>query len=137
MKIYKSKIGLELVIPLAIIFGYMLYNGVHSKKTSMVLVGIAAIAFIVHMFSTTAYTVDRESLRIKCGFFIDKSINISGIQKISESYNPLSSPAASLDRLRIVYRGGEILISPKEKSDFINDLTRINPSIEVEYRNKN
>lgn len=137
MKIYKSKIGLELVIPLAIIFGYMLYNGVHSKKASMVLVAIAAIAFIVYTFSTTAYTVEKQSLRIKCGFFIDKSINISGIQKISESYNPLSSPAASLDRLRIVYRGGEILISPKEKRDFINDMTRINPSIIVEYRNKN
>ncbi|QDW21055.1 PH domain-containing protein [Flavobacterium sp. KBS0721] len=137
MKTYKSKIGLELAIPLAVIFGWMLYNGAHSKKASMVLIAIVAIAFIVHMFSTTGYTVDKDSLRIKCGFFIDKSIIISGIQKISETYNPLSSPAASLDRLRITYRGGEILISPREKRDFINDLTRINPDIVVEYRNKN
>ena len=60
---------------------------------------------------------------------------INTIYKISETYNPLSSPAGSIDRLEIKYNKSEsVLISPKDKNAFINDLILVNPNIEVQYR---
>ena len=59
-------------------------------------------------------------------------IEISTIRKIYRTNNPLSSPALSLDRIAVVYnKFDEILISPKERNEFINELLKINPSIEV------
>jgi hypothetical protein len=136
MKKYKSKIGLELTIPLAIIFGSMLCAGILSKNLNMILIALVITAFICHMFSTTEYIIDKESLRIKCGFFINTVVDINSIRKISESYNILSSPAASLDRLEIIHDKESVLISPKDKKDFIDALKAINPNIEVEYRKK-
>jgi hypothetical protein len=60
-------------------------------------------------------------------------IEIKSIRKIYRTNNPLSSPALSLDRLAIVYnKFDEILISPKERNEFIDELLKINPSIEIQ-----
>jgi hypothetical protein len=136
MKTYKSKIGFELIIPLSIIFGWMLYDGIINEKLNMILIALAVIVFVSHMFYTTEYIISNETLRIKCGFLINTAVNIKDIRKISETYNIMSSPAASLDRLEIIYNNESILISPKDKKDFVGTLKAINPNIETEYRKK-
>jgi len=68
---------------------------------------------------------------------VNKTVPIDLIREISETNNPLSSPANSLDRLEIKYSSnGIILISPKDKSGFINQLIKINPNIELIIKNK-
>jgi len=52
------------------------------------------------------------------------------IRKIEETNNPLSAPALSIDRLEIHFnKFDSLLISPKNKKDFIADLQQINPEI--------
>ena len=47
------------------------------------------------------------------------------IKTVTPTSNPLSSPALSLDRLQINYgRWGSIMISPKDKEAFIQDLEK-------------
>jgi hypothetical protein len=76
---------------------------------------------------TVTYKIEGENLIIW-----HTKIEISTIRKIYRTNNPLSSPALSLDRIAIVYnKFDEILISPKERNEFINELLKINPSIEV------
>jgi len=59
-------------------------------------------------------------------------IDISSIRKIEATNNIISSPAASFDRLEIFYKTYEsIIVSPKNKDEFLSDLTRINPKIEI------
>lgn len=64
------------------------------------------------------------------------SVSISSITSIKRSYNPLSSPAASLKRLRLDLRRSEkfpfVLISPVRETVFIDELKAINPNIKVE-----
>ncbi|SEL81243.1 PH domain-containing protein [Parapedobacter koreensis] len=135
-KKYKSKIGLELVIPLTLIFGVALFATVINKPNWLVVaILLPVMCFIVHMFLTTCYTIENKVLRIKCGFLYDSQIDVFAIRKIEETNNPLSSPATSLDRLEISYNDYDsVIISPKKKVEFINDLKSINPGIEVKFK---
>ena len=57
-------------------------------------------------------------------------VEIQSIKRIYKTRNPLSSPALSLDRIAIVYnKYDEVLISPKDKKEFIEELLKINPDI--------
>lgn len=73
----------------------------------------------------TRYIVTEQHLVIRSMLF-KWQINRSDITKISESHNLISSPALSLDRLRIDYQKNgvisHILISPKDKDVFYQAL---------------
>ncbi|MBK6699955.1 MAG: PH domain-containing protein [Saprospiraceae bacterium] len=137
-KIYNSKIGLELVIPLVLIFGIALALNIIEKTNDIgIAILLPVILFVVHMFLTTNYTIESDDLIIKCSFLSNKTIDIKTIKKITETNNPLSSPATSLDRLEINYgKFDKILISPKNKTEFIDDIKRLNPNVEVKFRKK-
>lgn len=137
-KVYKSKIGLELVIPLIIVFGAILFLAV-TEEPNFVGFGILLLVmiFVIHMFMTTNYTIDGGSLKIKCGFFFNETIDIKTIKKISETNNALSSPATSLDRIEINYgKFDSVIISPKLKKEFIDEIIAINSSVEVKFKKK-
>jgi len=66
--------------------------------------------------------VTEDALIIHGGLF-KKTILLSSILSVTETRNPLSSPAFSLDRLAIKFGEGKtILISPKDKAGFLRDL---------------
>lgn len=136
-KTYKSKIGLELVIPIALILGgvLILFLLGEPKWIGLAII-LPIIAFTAHLFATTNYTIDGEHLIIKSSF-VNKTIEIHSIKKIIETNNPVSSPATSMDRLEITYgKFDSVVISPKEKLAFIEDLQRINPNIKVKFKEK-
>ena len=82
------------------------------------------------MFLKTVYTIDGNKLKIKCGFFTYKPIEINDIKEITKSNNIISSPAASFDRIEIKYgKFEEVIISPKDKFEFAKYLTNLNPKI--------
>ena len=136
--VFRSKIGLELVIPIVLIFGVVLFFTINQNPSwSGIIIQILVFAFVVHLFSTTKYTIENENLKIKCGFIVNKTIDIQTIKKISETNNPLSSPATSLDRLEIFYgKYNSVIISPKLKKEFIEAIVSLNSSVEVEFRKK-
>lgn len=136
--IYKSKIGLEFVIPLILVFGTVLTLPISQEPSWIgIVILLPVILFVVHLFMTTEYTIDSDKLTIKCGFLYNKTIDIKAIEKITETNNPLSSPATSLDRLEINYgKFDSVMISPKQKTEFINDIKGLNPNVEVKYKKK-
>lgn len=136
--VYKSKIGLELALPLNIVLGGTLVMAMFSHKAWPVFLIIGPLlAFIWYMFLSMKYSINGNQLAITCGFLFNRKLEISSITKIIETNNPLSSPAASLDRLDIRFnKSGSVLISPKEKQAFIDHLLSINPTIEVKYKKK-
>lgn len=135
MKTYKSKIGLELIIPLFLIFSWSLFELVSKKAWSGILIMLLPIVFILYTILSINYKIEKETLNIKCTFLLNVNIEIKSIRKITETYNPLSSPAASIDRLEIIYnKFDSVIISPKHKKEFIQNLLEINPNIEIVYR---
>lgn len=74
------------------------------------------------ILASTRYTVSDESLLIRSGPF-RWTVPLRDIVSITETRSPLSSPALSLDRLRIERTGGRpILISPSHRQRFLEDL---------------
>jgi len=132
MEKFKSKIDIWLAFLLILIFGLALIQFVYNQDWIGLTFILLVIAFIVHMFATTFYIIENDKLRIKCGFLINILIEIKSIKKISETFNVLSSPALSLDRLEIVYgKYNSVLISPKEKKRFMEAIKSVNSEVEI------
>jgi hypothetical protein len=137
-KIYKSKIGLEIAIPLTLVIGgtWILLTFQEPYWVGTVIL-MPVVLFIVYMFNYTHYTITQEHLIVRGGFLVHLKIEVKRIRIIRETNNPLSSPANSLDRLAIIYNdNSSVLISPKDKHGFIADLLALNSEIEVVYRKK-
>lgn len=84
-----------------------------------VLMIVAGILLVASVLMRTYYTVADGVLEIVSGFF-SWSIPITEITKVSASSSPFSSPALSLDRLRVDYGAHKhILVSPQDKAGFL------------------
>lgn len=70
------------------------------------------------------YLLCPEHLEVICGKFIHKKIPYKDIHNISKTYNPLSAPALSLFRVKIMYRKSMCLISPTNRESFIRELEK-------------
>ena len=101
------------------------------------LINIMVLVFISHLLLSTYYVIDGKLLVVKSGFVVNKKIDIKTIRKVSETNSIISAPAASFDRLEIVYKQhNSILISPRDKTEFIDHIKRINPKIEIQYKSR-
>ena len=131
MKIFKSKIdwrlGLILVYPIFLSITALL------EGEWIGLLGLTGVVgFILILSKTTQYIINENQLVVKSTWIVNERIDISKITKVEKSNSILSSPALSLDRLLVRYnKYDEILISPKEKIEFIDELLKINPNIEI------
>ena len=131
MRVFKSKIdwwfGLILVYPIFVSIKAMV------EGEWLGLLGLAAVVgFILFLSKTTQYIINENQLIVKSTWIVNERIDISKITKVEKSNSILSSPALSLDRLLVRYnKYDEVLISPKEKKEFIDELLKINPTIEI------
>ena len=80
---------------------------------------LATSALFIWLLRSTYYEVSDDTLRIVCGPFRQR-ILISDITAIEPTRSMLSSPALSLDRLRIRHgKNRRVLVSPADKRGFI------------------
>ena len=85
----------------------------------LVLTTLIVFLFVGSMFRYTYYAVEGNLLRIVCGPFRWR-VPIDEIHSVERTRNPLSSPALSLDRLRISYGNDKkIMISPADQTGFL------------------
>ncbi|WP_116790659.1 PH domain-containing protein [Flavobacterium psychrotrophum] len=135
---YRSKIGWELIALLSASFipAFITVANEENGDAEALLIMSGIMALVVVLLFTTRYKIDGTTLRIYAFFIPYRPIDILTITKIEETYNPLSAPAASIDRLGITHSGGYMLISPKNKTGFIAAIQQLNPDIVFIPRNK-
>lgn len=94
---------------------------------------VAATTLIIHVFLNTWYRVTSDGfLVVHCSIFPEKKIAIAEIQALEPTMMPASSYALSLDRLIVwTEKGPWMLISPRNKKEFIQILREINPEISL------
>ncbi|HSZ72127.1 MAG TPA: PH domain-containing protein [Cytophagaceae bacterium] len=134
---YPTKIGIELVVPIVVVFGISSAFLIYEKAWIGLLINMTAVTGISYVFTSMTYTVEGDTLCINSALMSELNIDIKSIQRIQETRDPVSSPAASIDRLEILYgQSDRVLISPKCKKEFIRQLKAINPEIEIVLRNE-
>ena len=78
---YKSKLGLELIIPISLLFGYALFELIAEKSWLGVLIILLTISFIFYTFLSINYKIEKEKLNVKCAFIINENIEINQYEK--------------------------------------------------------
>ena len=121
------------------ILGVLAMTGYYLTKeiniTAIIIVTVVNVPIVVIMYAIwfkTGYFVNEQSLIVKIGPYTEREIDIANIISLKRSYNVLASPANSLKRLKVNYRGGMVLISPARENEFLDLLSKLNPRIKIE-----
>ena len=136
MQKFQAKTGYLILIPLLGLFiGFPAHQIINGAPTgaiiTMAAIMIPVTVFTLSIFFGTHYTINENNeLTVKCGMIYHSKVDISTIKSISKTWNPISSPAPSLDRIEIKYgKWDSVIVSPKDKQAFIQALQKINPNI--------
>lgn len=139
-KVYKSKKDQWLVwitwfsnIVIIVSVIYLFYiEGITTYSLVYGISMILVVLFLYYLLNLTYYVITDTEIRVR-SFFFKWNIRIDTIKKIFPTNNMLSSPALSLDRLMIIY-GDEkkIMISPENKTEFLNDVATRNTNLQIE-----
>jgi hypothetical protein len=130
--VYPSKKGIVVYIPIVIVAVVVGVNIAIGDYWGSIFCAVILLAVVGPMILNTNYTITGDgSLKVRCGFFVNLFIDINTIRKIEATKSVLSSPALSLDRLEVFYnKFDSVMISPKNKENFVAQLQNINPAIE-------
>ncbi len=79
--------------------------------------------------------IDQDTIRVVFGLAKDV-MKISEITEIYQTFNPIASSAASLDRIVIRGRRQELMCSVRDKETLFRELKRLNPAIEIRSKKK-
>lgn len=102
-------------------------------KALFLLICIPSVVLIPWILYGTSYALTEAALLMRCGPFSNR-VPVSAIPSVTPSRNPMSSPACSLDRLHIQYRGSRlgILVSPADKQSFLQELAGLDPQLSLQ-----
>ncbi len=131
---FKSKISIGLLAFLIITLGFSLGVTIFQKPYWLGwVIHLPIILFVAHLFATTNYIIKDNNLVVSSSFFVKIVIDISTIRSVLPSTELLSAPALSFNRLKIMYgKNQSVLVSPKNRKNFIDELKKINPAIRSE-----
>ena len=130
-QVFPSKVSWWLFGPIiALLIGSGIY-AVLEQSWREVLTMMLALGLFYWLLRYTYYEVqlEQQQLRIVSGPFV-WHVPVPAIVSVVPTHNPLSSPALSLDRLKIRYgKYNSIMISPADRAGFLAALLQLNPAI--------
>ncbi|SET05895.1 PH domain-containing protein [Hymenobacter actinosclerus] len=130
-QIFPSAVSWWLFAPLLVLLlGSTVFAGLEQSWLSG-LTMLAALGFTIWLIRSTYYEVQpaQQLLRIVSGPLVWR-VRVADITQVEKSHNLLSSPALSLDRLKIYYGKYDfVLISPADRAGFLAALLTLNPAI--------
>lgn len=141
-KVFRSRISILLLISIfAILTPTVLSAGKNGWNHPGLYIIVATVGFVIMLLTGIRYTISDGKIYIKIWSISNGSVHVADITSVRRSYNPLSSPAASLKRLRVGLRvkgGGYdyMLISPAREQEFIEEVKAMNPDIVVDVPTK-
>ena len=131
--VYRSKIDWWLMALLFLPFGWALVESALTKDFEDAIILIIISLVIMVLLLQIKYVIFNGNLEVKTGLLGTQRIDIKEIHSISKTFNPLSAPALSINRLEIKYGNNYdyVLISPRYRDKFITELKTLNPDIQI------
>lgn len=106
----------------------MSHRDLSGPVAGAIIVILLELFFFESLLRSTYYQIDGGTLLIRSSFLTWR-VPIAEIRAVTPTHSALSSPALSLDRLRIDYGSKAIMVSPEDQRRFIEALRARNPSI--------
>ncbi len=129
---FKSKKDVWLSVLIWGVIILMFFIMITEQNIVVYIVGILNNALLLWIWFGTSYRIDDEALIVRSGPF-KSTIDIKTIKKLKATKTLLAGPALSLDRIEIQYKTYDtVIVSPKDKIEFIETLLIKNNSIEVD-----
>jgi hypothetical protein len=131
-----SLVVASVVLPLLFgAFQFISPGGDRQSGWSALLIGTTTGAVVLLLTYPLYYEVTASALIIRCGIMRHSVVPIWAIREARPSRNPLSAPAWSLDRVRVVYRVNDeprfAIISPEDKTAFMHDLVAADAGLQL------
>lgn len=115
--------------------GEWIYNNSSIKRIIFIsLFTMPGAILLLLIFFNVKYSLSADKLFVKNGFST-QSISLKDITHITPTNSTLSAPALSLDRIEIIYKGGSIVISPKDKDRFYHAIQERVPALKTDDNN--
>lgn len=109
-------------------------DGSLAQSLLFIIVFLPFIALMLMPLFGTKYTLTDRQLLINNGFSTQR-IELKDVTHITPTRNAISAPALSLDRIKITYKNKKVLISPKDKLLFYQEIQARNPNIMIVENN--
>lgn len=127
--VYGSKIDawlLAVLVPAMLVAGYaafrLLATGTAAAWGIAALIAAIGVGLPLWLLLATHYAFVGPELVVRSGPFTWR-VPVAGITDVTPTSDARSSPALSLDRLRIEYgRGRWIMVSPRDKKGFLREI---------------
>lgn len=127
--VFRSKVDawlgtILIATPILVVVGVLANAAIQGWPVLLFVLLLAAlpVGLPIWLLCSTTYTLASAQLTIRCGPF-SWQVPIKDIRAVQPTRDPLSSPALSLDRLRIDYgRGKSIMVSPVDRERFLREL---------------
>ena len=130
---FKSRVGLWFYLlltacaALAVIGAVLWSSSREGTLFCVMLFGCLDIALLLPLLFFTDYTVSEDSLTVRCAYLMKERIPLRCIKLVQEARDFTFGPALSFDRIEVRFRiagkDGRLLLSPKDKAEFIRLLT--------------
>jgi hypothetical protein len=140
-RVYRSNVDAWLAVVLGVTIVGMVVGAIASLlapgsvlgRLTAALLLLASSGFVVWLVFGTTYTIAEKVLLIRSGPF-RWTVPLAAITAVTPTRNPLSSPALSLDRLKVRYRGSRfgVMISPASRTEFLGDLAARAPGLRLD-----
>jgi membrane protein YdbS with pleckstrin-like domain len=128
---------LGILIPVALGIALLIIGRADREAgLALLVIGVVIGSAVLILCYPLYYQITSSELVIRCGVLMHRHIPLASIDVVEGDRNPASSPAWSLDRLRVDYlQGGKtasILISPADKAAFMQELAATGAGLRVE-----
>ncbi len=138
-KRFRSRVSVMLVAFLVVVTLLTLILPIKTGQTPALAVGLGGLGAALLIIFGISYEINDNDLVIRIVGIKYFSVAITEIESIKRSYILLSSPAASLKRLRCNIKGRKIfsyvLISPVDEEEFLELIKRRNPNVKLDVTN--
>ena len=116
--------------------GVLVWSGIVAAPAVLagrwwtVAVSVAPLGLLTWNLLGTYYVVNGDALSVRC-LLLRKTVPLASVTMLRASRDFRASPALSLDRIEVLYDNDSVLVSPKDKTAFIQAIRSHKPSIAV------
>lgn len=130
--IFKSKVDYWIPLITSLVFIPTIVFSIIEQKYLVLVISTLFYSFSMISIFNIKYIICGNYLLIENKPLQSKRYNLCHLIQIQHTHDCISSPAASLDRIKLIFSKGEyIIISPQNQKEFIRQIQEISPNIRI------